>query len=246
MCSFLCKNVLHISFCTKLQSFWFSTFRNSWMKIVSKDFCTFTGVYTTIYMGPCRRSYILLVRKFRTSEMLNKWSPTSKLFDIKFSHYSDGRYIFFTCTRSRLSSILNLIFDIFKSFSLFIWLNFEYWLTCQICWFGCKTAAAYVLILLKFSLTEFVRVFFPAVFLLGLRKKDTEKKLSQKCPSISPSFKGKCNGDFSEDASSGRQFFRLHPWISFLLWWYLSLKIWVKPLVSRRIVSHRLTYHSLF
>ena len=42
----------------------------------SKDFCTFTGVYTAIYMGPCRRSYILLVRKFQTSAMLDKWSPT--------------------------------------------------------------------------------------------------------------------------------------------------------------------------
>ena len=196
MCSFLCKNVLHISFCTKLQSFWFSTFRNSWMKIVSKDFCTFTGVYTTIYMGPCRRSYILLVRKFRTSEMLNKWSPTSKLFDIKFSHYSDGRYIFFTCTRSRLSSILNLIFDIFKSFSLFIWLNFEYWLTCQICWFGCKTAAAYVLILLKFSLTEFVRGFFSRCISPWTKKKRHREKTQSKMSVHIPLFQGKMQWRF--------------------------------------------------
>ena len=58
-----------------------------------------------IYMGPCRRSYILLVRKFRTSEMLDKWSPTSKVLDIKLYHIADGRYIFFTCTRTHLSTI---------------------------------------------------------------------------------------------------------------------------------------------
>ena len=45
-------------------------------------------------MGPFRRSYILLVQKSQTTEMLDKWSPTSKLSDIKFYHYPDGRYIF--------------------------------------------------------------------------------------------------------------------------------------------------------
>ena len=54
------------------------------MKIVSKDLCTFKGFYTAIYIGPCRRSYILLVQKFRISEMLDKWSPTPKLSNIKF------------------------------------------------------------------------------------------------------------------------------------------------------------------
>ena len=39
---------------------------------------------------------------------------------------------------------------------------------------------------------------------------------------------------------TGRQFFGFDPWLSFLLRWYLSLKIWVKPLVSRRSISHRL------
>ena len=125
MCSFLCKNLLHISFCKKLWSSWFSTFRNSGMKIVSKDFCTFTGVYIAIYMGPCRRSYILLVRKIRTSEMLDKWSLKSKLSDIKLSHYPDGRYILFTCTRTHLYSIpIKLVFWFFKSFLLFIMIEF--------------------------------------------------------------------------------------------------------------------------
>ena len=75
------------------------------MKIVSKNFCTFAGVYTAIHMSSCCRSYNLLVQKFWTSEMLDKWSPTSKLSDVKFSHYSDGRHIFFTCTTTRLSAI---------------------------------------------------------------------------------------------------------------------------------------------
>ena len=53
-------------------------------------------------MGPCRRSYILFVQKFRTSEMLVKWSPISKLPDIKLSQIPDSRYIFFTSTRTHL------------------------------------------------------------------------------------------------------------------------------------------------
>ena len=35
-----------------------------------KDSCVFIGVYIAIYMSPYCRSYILLVRKFRLSEML--------------------------------------------------------------------------------------------------------------------------------------------------------------------------------
>ena len=94
------------------------------MKIVSKDFCTFPGVYIAIYMGPCRRFYILLAQQFQTSEMLGKWSQKSKLFNIKLSHYQDGRYIFFTCTRNHLSALSILCFDIFKSFPVFIMTEF--------------------------------------------------------------------------------------------------------------------------
>ena len=113
------------------------------MKIFSKDFCKFTGYYLAIYLGPCRRSYILLVRKFRTSEMLGKWSPTSKVSDIKLSHYPNGRYIFFTCTGTRLSVIL------FKPafwylFLCLLRLKFENWLICQLCRFKCKSATAYL------------------------------------------------------------------------------------------------------
>ena len=126
MCSFSRKNLLHTSFCTKLQSFLFSTFKYSWRKIVSKDFCTFTGVYIAINMGPCHRSYILIVQKFWTSKMLDKWSPTSKLSNIKLSHYLDGRHIFFTWREPAcLPYLLNLFFDIFKSFPLFIMTEFR-------------------------------------------------------------------------------------------------------------------------
>ena len=86
------------------------------MKIISKDFCIFTGVYIAIYMGPCRNSYILLVRKFRTSKMLVKCSPTSKLLDVKLSHISDDRYIFSICTRTHLSA-MTFFFWYFQIFS---------------------------------------------------------------------------------------------------------------------------------
>ena len=58
--------------------------------------------------------------------MLDKLSPTSKLSDIKFSNYPDGRYTFFTCTRTRLSAIPTkpVFFYIFKSFTLFIMIEF--------------------------------------------------------------------------------------------------------------------------
>ena len=91
------------------------------MKIVSKDFCTFTGVYIAIYMGPYHRSCIILVWKFQTSEMLDKWSPTFKLSHIKLSHYPDSRYIFSTCTRTHLSTIpIKLVFWYLQIFSCLI------------------------------------------------------------------------------------------------------------------------------
>ena len=111
------------------------------MKIVFKDFCTFTGVYTAIYMGPCRRSYILLVRKFRTSEMLDKWSPTSKLSDIKSFHYPDCRYIFFTFFHKPPVCHTYQTYFLISSnlFPRLLWLNFEYCLTCKLYHFRCKS-----------------------------------------------------------------------------------------------------------
>ena len=170
------------------------------MKIVSKDFCIFTGIYTAIYMDPCRRPYTLLV-------------PTSKLSDIKFSHYPDGRYILFTCTRTGLSAIpIKLVFFFFSSnlFPCFLWLNFVYWLTCYLYRFRCNSATAYVLhnfsnvladwyLWLYLHWLSFCEVFFAVYFLLDRRKKDRKKackkcssKLCQKYPSMY-SFKRKYN-----------------------------------------------------
>ena len=87
------------------------------MKIISKDFCTFSGVDIAIYMGLCRKPYILLVRKFQTSEMLVKWSPTSKLSDIKLSHILDGRHIFLLVREPTCPPyLLNLFFLYFQIF----------------------------------------------------------------------------------------------------------------------------------
>ena len=88
------------------------------MKIASKDFCTLTAVYIAIYMGPCRRPYIPLVREFQTSKMLGKCSPTSKLSGIKLSHYLDGRYILITYTRAHLSALsIKFVFWYLQIFS---------------------------------------------------------------------------------------------------------------------------------
>ena len=56
--------------------------------------------------------------------------------------------------------------------------------------------------------------------------------------------------DFSLGTSSGRRFFRFDTWLSFLLWWYLSLKFWVKLLVIRQSILRKFyivcfMYHSL-
>ena len=127
-CVHFCDNIYLSKFCRKLYWFWFSAFRNSWMKIFSKDFCTFTGVYVAIYMGPCRRSYILLVQKFRTSEMLDKWSPTSKVSVIKLSHYPHGQYNFWlvrepTCPLYLLPCVL--IHCVKSSYSELFWSAFS-------------------------------------------------------------------------------------------------------------------------
>ena len=80
------------------------------MKIISK----------AIYMGSYRSYYILLVQKFRSSEILNKCCPISNspLFqtvDIFFSFLREP-----TCP----PYLLNLFFDIFKFFPVFIMIEF--------------------------------------------------------------------------------------------------------------------------
>ena len=57
--------------------------------------------------------------------MLDKWGPTSKLSDIKLSHYPDGRYIFSLVREPACPPyLLKLFFDIFKSSPLFIMTEF--------------------------------------------------------------------------------------------------------------------------
>ena len=95
------------------------------------------------------------------------------------------RSIFFTCTITHLSAIA--VFDIFKSFPCFPVTEFvdfgRFWsksATVYILLHFSSVLVVFLLTLLKFSLTEFLRVFFQCSFLLGLRKKDTGKKASKK------------------------------------------------------------------
>ena len=93
----------------------------------------------------------------------------------------------------------------------------------------------FLLTLLEFSLTEFLRAFFWCIFLLGLRKKDTGKKAGEKCsPKLSQKYPSRENAilatqippsEKSNDsykfvslcASSGRQYFKFDLSLSFLL-----------------------------
>ena len=95
------------------------------MKIVFKDFCTFTGVYTAIYKGHVEgpTSYIFEnfeLPKFWTSEVPHPSCPISNCSTI---HIVD---IFFSLVRELacLSYLLNLYFDTFKFFPLFTMTEF--------------------------------------------------------------------------------------------------------------------------
>ena len=110
-CSFLCKTLLQIIFVQNFSSSWFSTFRNSWMEIFSKDFCRFTGVYTAIYMGACH-------------------SPTSYLPN----YFELSRTNLFTRPIKPVFLISS------KLFSRLLQLKFEYWITFQLCRFTCTFA----------------------------------------------------------------------------------------------------------
>ena len=146
MCSFLCKYLFHISFCIKLQSFWFSSFRNCWMKIVSKDCCTFTGIFIVIYMGLVTGSTLYLSENLKqskcwTSEVSHPGCPISNCPTFQKVN------IFFSLPRELTCPPywLNLFFDIFNFFLCLLWLNSGYWITCQLYWFSCKSATVYVL-----------------------------------------------------------------------------------------------------
>ena len=90
----------------------------------NKDFC----VYIAIYISPRCNSYILLVREFWTSKMLDEWSPTSKLLATKLSQILDNWYIFFTCMRTHLSAITFFWYFQFFSSVFYDWvLSTEYY-----------------------------------------------------------------------------------------------------------------------
>ena len=213
------------------------------MKIISKDFCTFRGVYIDIYMGPCCKSYILLVRIYRASEMLDKWSPTSKLYDIKLSHIPDGRYVFFCCTRTYLSAIP--IKMVFRYLQIFSCICYDWVLSIGYCvnfahlgvTLGLSTFHNFSNVLvdkyfswlyLNFDWLSFCGVFSRWIFSWP-EKKDTVKKTRKKClpklsqtpitPSQDRMIRVNSLADFSLGASSGRKFFRFNTWHSFLLWW---------------------------
>ena len=116
------------------------------MKIVSKDFCTFSGVYIAIYMGPCRRFYILLVQNF---ELPKCWTSEVPYSSHPISNYPTIQTvdIFYSLVRESICPpyLWSLFFNSSNLFPCLLWLNFEYWITYQLCRLRCKSATAYVL-----------------------------------------------------------------------------------------------------
>ena len=88
--------------------------------IDSKDFCTFAG----IYVGPCRMSYILLpkISNFRNVGQVKSHIQAARYQTVP----SFRRSIYFFLARESTCPpyLLNLCFDIFKSFPMFIVIEF--------------------------------------------------------------------------------------------------------------------------
>ena len=127
--------------------------------------------------------------------MLDKWSPTSKLSEIKLFHYPDCRYIFFSLAREAACPpyLLNLFLISSNLFPCLLWLNFECWLTCQLCRFSRKSATATFCIIFPTFLrtgisSDFTWIFIdwlsagflPEVLSLWRKKKRHRKKSRQK------------------------------------------------------------------
>ena len=162
------------------------------MKIVSKDFFTFTGFYRAINVGPCRRSCITIVWKFGTSEMLEDEvpHPSSPISNCPTIQTVD---IFFPLVREPTcpSYLLNLFVDNFKSFTMFINLTIGWHV--NFADLGVRLRLSTFRIIFprflrtvispdfKFLLTGFLGSFFQVYFLHGLRKKEAiEKKNCKK------------------------------------------------------------------
>ena len=140
-------------------------------------------------MGSYRRPCIILVWKFQTSQMLEKWSRTSKLSHIKLYHYPDSQYIFSTCTRTHLSTIpIKPVFDIFKSFSVFIILSIGWHVNFADLGVRLRLSTFRIIFLRflrtgispDFTWTFFTRFlggrgWFQVYFLLGLRNKKNQR-----------------------------------------------------------------------
>ena len=136
------------------------------MKIVFKDFCTFTGVYTAIYMGRIAGPTSYLSENFElpkcwTSEVPHPRCPISNCFTIQIAD------TFFSLVREPtcLPYILNLFFDIFRSFPLFTMI--EFWVLALHNFYN-------VFADWYFSWLYFSRV-LPGFFSLALKKRHREK-----------------------------------------------------------------------
>ena len=143
LCAHFCENIYFILvFVQNLNHFWFSTFRNFWMKIVSKDFCAFIGISIRPFTwarlaGPTScLSDNLELPKCWTGEFPHRSCPISncptvQTFDIFFSVVWELACPLYLLILFLISSNLS---------SCLLWLNSEYWLTCQLCRFRCKSA----------------------------------------------------------------------------------------------------------
>ena len=111
---------------------------------VSKDFCTFAG----IYVGPCRMSYILLpkISNFRNVGQVKSHIQAARYQTVP----SFRRSIYFFLARESTCPpyLLNLCLYHHTCINLFpclLWLNSEYWITCQLSRFSCKSSTIYIL-----------------------------------------------------------------------------------------------------
>ena len=108
-------------------------------------------------------------------ELPKCWTSKSHMQAVQhqIAPHTDGWYIFFTYTRTYLSSILSNGYHVnFGDLGVIL----EMSTFCIIFPTYLQTSNS----LLEFSLTEFLRGFFPVYFLLGLRKRDTGKKARKK------------------------------------------------------------------
>ena len=121
--------------------------------------------------------------------MLDEWSPTSKLSDIKLSHTVD---IFSLLVREPtcLPYLFSISSNLFPCFPCF---HFEYWITRQLCWSRCKSVAVYVSLRFSNILVDWYFSwpyfnfhwlnfceFFSGVFFALAEEKKTRQKSRQK------------------------------------------------------------------